>query len=294
MKNNNVLVNNLLNLKLVQLLIKDIENEEKFDFKWINKSSFKNIKYLNRNEFHNDKADGIYHVIQFSYPDSFNEKIISKFVNYIKEIFEEESDYNEILKSIIFYFKKYYKQSNLFKLHGDIGEAIFILKCLDIDENLGRKVLNSMHNEDESSFDFYPSSNHALDVKTTTFSTSEINVSSNQTKMQSLNVDIVVVKTRFTQKQSLIIDSYKMIDKKIGLNDLLERNLEFYKHESELVETNTIDLRDVKVCFYNKELLPNFSNINAPSIKKVTYTLDASDNSLCSTEFKEKISQIYK
>lgn len=202
-----------------------------------------------------------------------NEKsIVTEFIDRHKH-----ENLSSILKLIEVFVNKISSELTFSKLEGDIGEAIFIKKCIEL--GFKKEIYDYCNNnfDSEKRIDFVIN-NKKFEIKTTTYEKQEINISDKQILE---NPNVVVITAEFSQNKIDIISLYKEIEKLF--NDRLPAqlliNYLFYTKEEHYNFTKNRTLnndKEIKFNFYDNSKLPKI-NIDGYDniIKKITYTLNS-------------------
>lgn len=266
-----------------------IPYSESDNFSWLAKNKFKNITYLGIKKI----EYGDYHTIVFNdidfLIDNENKSFKDMVLNSLRDGYRNGLTYSESLQKVVEYFKSQISHSKIETLHGDIGEALFIIKCLE----LGRKeIFDSMRKNDYKSIDF--SINKKLfEVKMTSKSASEIHISNTQFSSQN-DVNYVVIKANFIQNKTTILDLYSKIKNMSNANlpQLLATKETEYLMNEEIIKLESIDLDSVEYYFYNSNCLPRIEIKEVNSLKKMTFTLDATNSSMMNINFDKYLKEL--
>ncbi|MDE6473045.1 MAG: hypothetical protein K2K73_01395 [Ureaplasma sp.] len=209
--------------------------------------------------------------------------------NIVRDFIEKycHEDLYKVIKLIDIFATKISSEITFNKLQGDIGEALFIQKCI----NLGFKdeIYNSCNQliDNEERIDFILN-NQKFEIKTTTWEKQEINITDKQI-LEKPNV--VVINATFNKNDKTILDIYDEIKKEFNNNlpEKLNQKYLFYAQEEHKCFINNLTLNkndSIKFSFYDEHCLPivdikNYENV----IKKITYTLNSSTNNISDIEF---------
>lgn len=260
------------------------------NFDFIEKNKYVNIKKVDRTydyeelkNVDNFEPGTKYHCIEFTYDSSIEnfEGLAIK----IEEMMQNKANdkkYEDILKTVIEYFDTVTSEKNVQKLRGDIGEALFILKCLNL--NIIDKIKSAIKNKDDNdNLDFTFNNNQTIEVKTTTKMRSSINLGINQAKIESKNCNIAVIKINSFEKTKInenyfnLLDLYQKIDSFVYNNSFLSEKRTKYENNNKLVKNNYININEVTMEFLIKDYIPIITNIkNDKALLDIKFTLDAS------------------
>lgn len=256
------------------------------DFRFLENKKFPYIEYngckkweINNNpKFDYLKHDN-YHNITFD---------LSEFP-YFMEIIEEfeklldnkpsDKKYSEILKEMINLFQTYKTDLEIEKLHGDIGEALFLYKMIQLGyiEHLNDI---QMERNDNDTFDFIFQTNKIFEVKTTSNKKSEIKLKHSQCEK---DVNIVVVKTNFYQnidndnKYKNILEIYELIKScGVSLNTNLLEKERYYHIKLDKINKHLINIENISFNFLNINSLPEVIIEKSGALKDIIFVLDAS------------------
>lgn len=256
------------------------------DFRFLENKKFPYIEYNNCKKWeinNNSKFDFLkndnYHNITFD---------LSEFP-YFMEIIEEfeklldnkpnNKKYSDILKEMINLFQTYKTDLEIEKLHGDIGEALFLYKMIQLGYI---EHLNDIHMErnDNDTFDFIFQTNKIFEVKTTSNKKSEIKLKHSQSEK---DINIVVIKTDFYQnidndnKYKNILEIYELI-KSFGVSlnsNLLEKEI-YYQIKLDKINKHLINIENISFNFLNINFLPEVTIEKSGALKDIIFVLDAS------------------
>lgn len=256
------------------------------DFRFLENKKFPYIEYNNCKKWeinNNSKFDFLkndnYHNITFD---------LSEFP-YFMEIIEEfeklldnkpnNKKYSDILKEIINLFQTYKTDLEIEKLHGDIGEALFLYKMIQLGYI---EHLNDIHMErnDNDTFDFIFQTNKIFEVKTTSNKKSEIKLKHSQCEK---DINIVVIKIDFYQnidndnKYKNILEIYELI-KSFGVSlnsNLLEKEI-YYQIKLDKINKHLINIENISFNFLNINFLPEVTIEKSGALKDIIFVLDAS------------------
>ncbi len=250
-----------------------IGDGSKFDFI---EDRYQNIKYLER-----EVGDGVYHCIIFNLKNNMQCMPICESFLEILDKKPQDVKYETSIKDIITFFERISSVSKAEKIIGDIGEALFILKLLELD--LIREINDSLlHREDNDAYDFTFSNGNIIEVKTTSKFKSEINVNNRQNmnveKYNILICKIDTTQTKNNDKWKNILDIYEDIKKKTNFNSFLLNKESKYKSDRELVEKFYINIETASFCMLDKEFLPQVQIIKEGALKKLIFVLDATSS----------------
>lgn len=269
------------------------------NFNFLGNNKFPYIKYegLDYYDFQDEKYNDIkynrYHKINF---DLTEFPYFNDIINQFEKILEKKPNnktFSDILYEMILLFQKYKQNIDVKKLHGDIGEALFLYKLI----KLGKiKHLNDIRFEHENNdaYDFILF-NKIFEIKTCSYNKSEIKVNYKQNKD---DVNIVVIKVNYYQNinnnQYLnILDIYKLIKNEgISLNSNLLEKETFYSLKKDEINKHLIDINDVGYHFMNHNVLPTISFKNEKIIKRVVFVVDVTHCVSSSSEFENLITGI--
>lgn len=152
-----------------------------------------------------------------------NHKIIR---NFIFDTFDNYTDENKLtnkLIEIISFFKEEKINIDKKQLIGDLGEALFILECINL--NLGKEVLSSLRKNENDNYDFSLENNGSLEIKTTTKKGKQIKIDINQK-----NAHIIVVELLLKYNGISINEIYdKILSFNLNLPILLKEKIQKYK-----------------------------------------------------------------
>ncbi|MDE6289240.1 MAG: PD-(D/E)XK motif protein [Ureaplasma sp.] len=199
--------------------------------------------------------------------------------NIVRDFIERYKDKNlfEIIELIEIFTRKISTELTINKLEGDIGEALFIKKCIEL--GFKEQIFNCCNqiSKNEDRIDFLLK-NKKFEIKTTSSEKHEINITDKQI---SENPNIVVITANFNKNDITIIDIYEEI-KSLCDNQLpqsLKDNYSYYTFEehNNFIYNLTLNKNlPIKFNFYDNSKLPKI-NIDGYDniIKKITYTLNS-------------------
>lgn len=255
------------------------------DFKFLENKKFPYIEYKGCKKWeinNNPKFDYLkhdnYHNITFDLSEfPYFMEIIEEFEKLLDNK-PDNKKYSEILKEMINLFQTYKTDLEIEKLHGDIGEALFLYKMIQLGyiEHLNDI---QMERNDNDTFDFIFQTNKIFEVKTTSNKKSEIKLKHSQCEK---GVNIVVVKTDFYQninndnKYKNILEIYELI-KSLGVSlnsDLLEKE-QYYHIKLDKINKHLINIENISFNFLNINSLPEVTIEKSGSLKDIIFVLDA-------------------
>ncbi len=267
---------------------------DKSNFEFLNQQ--KNITYSKTK--YNYAPDVLVHSIKFDIKEisnQFKETLINHIVQQLERAERQETKYSEVFKEIVNFFIRNRKSSKIEKLHGDIGEALFMLKCCQM--GYSDQIASSYRKRDDNTFDFTfqrnDNSEH-IEIKTTSKSSKEIKVSSSQNKQDT---NIVVVSCDFVECETNILDIYDMLknEYKCFPEQLAIKEFEYQNKSDEFVNSETVVLSEVNYNFFDSELIPsiNWEDIrNSNALKRIIFVITTNDDYLL--PFEEQIQNIFK
>lgn len=215
----------------------------------------------------------------------FDEKVLDKTNNIT---------YNQMFKQLFNVFANGKKDQTIEKLHGDLGEALFILECIKL--GYKDKIKEAISYTDNALLDFSFKHNNGgvdhIEVKTTTFESRKIKISDKQ--MNNDNADVVVVLCDFYEKESNILDLYNEISKHFNIENTIleEKKLKYEKMNNEFIMSQTIKQDEIEFNFYNKDFLPKIRIENDNAVSKIIIELLVSNEFLLDSNFKTKMIEI--
>lgn len=267
------------------------------DFSFLNKAKYPYITYEGLDTWELEGinlGDDSCHYVKFDLLE------FPEFIDTIQEtekLFKENKEtYSSIIKKIIDLFQKYRgNKIDLNKLRGDIGEALFLLKCIDLG------IIDQLNNDnferqDNDTFDFVIG-NKSFEIKTTSRRASEIKLNYRQNKN---NLNIVVVKVDYFQHKSSqeymnILDIYnEIIKRNIKLNSFLLDKKMFYEQYVDTINRNLININEVNYYFFDNKHLPEIFIKNDSSLKDIVFVLDATSSLMINEDFEKIILKILK
>lgn len=275
-------------------------------FKFIENNKYVNIK-MDQNIYSSevlshiddDLEDGQYVCIKFSHDSSKSN--IKKIADNIEEMMltkKSNETYEDILKNVIEYFETISSEQNIQKIRGDIGEALFILKCFNL--NVISNIKGAIkHKEDNDNLDFTFKNGETIEVKTTTKIRSAINIGEKQTNIENDNCNIVVIKVNSFERTKIddnylnILEIYDRISNFVFQNTYLSEKRQKYQNSNSLVEKNYVNINDVTMQFLKKEYIPIIKDIkNDEAILEIKFILDASLSVEKEEDFENKLKLI--
>lgn len=256
------------------------------DFKFLENKKFPYIEYngckkweINNNPKFDFLKNDNYHNIIFDLSEfPYFMEIIEEFEKLLDNK-PDNKKYSEILKEMINLFQTYKTDLEIEKLHGDIGEALFLYKMIQLGYI---EHLNDIHMErnDNDTFDFIFQTNKIFEVKTTSYKKSEINLKHSQCEK---DVNIVVIKTNFYQnidndnKYKNILEIYELIKScGVSLNTNLLEKERYYHIKLDKINKHLIDIENISFNFLNINFLPEVSIEKSGALKDIIFVLDAS------------------
>lgn len=250
----------------------------------IEKINFPNFKWIGSKTVFNDQGNEkqVHFIEIINLPDN----LIREICNTINDIINDESiSIAQAINKVIDYFKKVKFQKDIAKLLiGDLAEAIFILKTLE----LGYDVSKHLRVCDDALYDFNVDNKLYIEVKSASSDKNEFIISNEQLE-QIKNKNIVIVKFKKVDSQTNILKLYELINKRAGyLNDLLIQKQIYWNQYIGLKEegyiNNIIDdysvvLENCRVNIFRNQRLPEYS-IKLNACKKVMFHINCTDDEL--------------
>lgn len=245
------------------------------------------IKYIDLEEL--DETDnyeyGWYDHYQFDFSNDVNFK--QPFIDFLRNIDDYDSLKNPIIEIINFFQVRWNNNLELEKLHGDIGEALLILKYCKL--GYAQQIMNTLRLRDNDLYDFNLQK-WIIEVKTSSQRSKEIKI--NHSQMPNItndNLFFCVVNVKYVKKVIEnnnnnntfynIFDIYNEIEKYISLNDILRQKLNIYQTLNiEIVNNNAIDFNDY---YFSKIDCKQLQNIKLDHLKEglkdLIYVFDVSN-----------------
>ncbi|MGL4950933.1 MAG: PD-(D/E)XK motif protein, partial [Mycoplasma sp.] len=267
--------------------IKGIAIDEGYCFSQVSKLekiNYPNFKYI-PNKCIKSKDDGSSKNVAFI-------KIINLPDNFIREMavtindIVENKDYSvaNAINEIIDYFKKVkFTKKVENELIGDMGEALFILECV----NRGINCNDFVRENDNDLYDF-KINNKVIEVKTTSPNKNEFNISYEQLTMIK-DKSIVICKFKKVIGHSTILDIYNKIAEKGTLPNLLIEKYKEWENVAnnsenaglaDLVKEYSVIESKVQLSLMKEKRLPIIDIIELNSCKKITFAINCTDSDL--------------
>lgn len=270
------------------------------NFNFLKNNQFPYIKYDGcdyydlQDEKYNDIREDMYHRINF---DLTEFPYFHDIINEFEKILDKKPNnktYSDILYEMILLFQKYKQNIDIKKLHGDIGEALFIYKLIKLGYIQHLNDINFEH-DDNDAYDFILF-NKIFEIKTCSYNKSEIKVNHKQNKEE---VNFVVIKVNYYQNINNshylnILDIYKLIKNEgISLNSNLLEKETLYSLKKDEINKHLIDINEVGYHFINHEVLPSISFKNENIIKRIVFVIDVTNCVSLSSEFEYLLGNIF-
>lgn len=199
-----------------------------------------------------------------------------------------------IINELIELFKKISYSPDLKKLHGDIGEAIFIKKCIEC--GYRDQIIKSLENKNDGNeiidFQF---DNINVEIKNSSKSDKTFYINHEQINKNTIVCVFFVNYYNGSLNEYIsIIDIYNMIKQYIGLPGWLQMKYDIYSSSYiELVEKNKIKWQEIDSYFFNYDYFPVVEIKDRKACNKIIYNmnciLDEKQNN-----FEAKIKEIIK
>ena len=262
------------------------------DYKWLAREQYKYISYINNgiSKILNEKEqkECIAHIIEFELTDEQMGDCYFKLFKNILDTYINKLRGEDIVRNIIHQFQTLKNNVDLIKLHGDIGEAIFIKKLIDLG------YINEIQNAIDGKTDHYEIidfqfKNRMIEITTTSKSNKIFKISQNQLNKNTL-ICVFTMNYYYIQNNDqykTIINIYDEIKKKIKFPYWLESKYMQYS-QSDLTIKNKVNLNEISCLFYNYSDFPqiNLSGGKEDIIKDIILAVNATSDS---NDFEEKI-----
>ena len=258
----------------------------------LSKINYPNFKYIGEQDIHNKDTNEERKSVHFIEIVNLPDNLVKEVANTINYLLDDKSKtIADTIDEIFNYFKKVkFKKDIRSQLFGDIGEAIFILKCFEQKINM----MKCLRRNDNDLYDF-KTNDRFIEVKSTSTEKNDFKISHEQLT-QAKYKDIVIVKFKTVQNEASILDLYEKINKHEILCDLLVEKKRFWewinssveKDElNDIIDDYTVILDNCHLSVFKKENLPEVNVINQNACKKIEYTINCTESEL------EDIQQLY-
>lgn len=250
----------------------------------LKKINYANFKYVEGKKIKNTD-DNTEKQVAFIEITNLPDNLVKEISTTINGIIDNKNiSVEEAIDEVIDYFKKF-KLSKEYsnELFGDIGEAIFILKCLQNKIDMTK----FLRNIDNDLYDFYVK-NQAIEVKTSSPDKNEF-IITNEQLTQILDKKIIICKFKKIRGCMTILDIYDEIQKYSTLNNLLlEKKQKWINFQDELLLTNepnylldyTVDLENCKIGMLKPDKIPEIKIIKMNACKQIKFHINCTDSEL--------------
>lgn len=265
-----------------QFIIKLPDNE------WI--TYIKTTKFSINEDDYDGEYKHLFRVKSLNELGNDNYESTQKFINEIFENYKDEQELVNKLIELISFFKEEKIRIDKKQLIGDLGEALFILKCIDM--NLGKEALSSLRMNENDNYDFSLPNNKALEIKTTTKKTKQIKIDINQIKAHVIVVDLILKSDGININQ--VYD--KILSFNFNIPVLLQEKINKYKNfiDKKLIRETCIEkYDDIEFGIFKSNDFPNIKIEQLNRCKTILFIMDSTNSKIDNEQFEQEIRDMF-